>query len=368
MIKTFSFISTAISIMAVHGAVLAADSIPLSELIKDATIEMPVSTASANFLLGGSGENVPRLSSFRTFSAQVARAYDAKGKVANTVAAELAPAFALGNTTWESIKASQATRIWSRTTISFASKVGADSNASRSAVGVQAILYAPAMDWALDRIKDSDCNTAGTNIDTTPPALTPGAPPPLSKEVLEKIEACQKILDAGLTKWNQNLIAAGAGQTFSSSETDATTPNSKNTFSYWITAAFGDDIGKKSEAPASRMGYLLTTHARWSSNAGATTVNNVESTANQRILGLNFRIGTASFAGVFEYSQTHHSNADLEFNNIKRGVIGLEYRLEKDLYLTLGIAKDTGLDKDKQSMLAKLNWGFGKTPTLLSSK
>ena len=63
----------------IAGCVLAASSLvhaqgkSLEQLLEAATVDMPVTTAPAAFLLGTSGEAVPRLSSFRAFSTQIGR-------------------------------------------------------------------------------------------------------------------------------------------------------------------------------------------------------------------------------------------------------------------------------------------------------
>ena len=57
----------------------------------------------------------------------------------------------------------------------------------------------------------------------------------------------------------------------------------------------------------------------------------------------------------------------LTFDDRKRSVVGLEYKVDSDLYLTLGVARDSSLPANERSLLAKLNWGFSKTPVLSSA-
>ena len=76
------------------------------------------------------------------------------------------------------------------------------------------------------------------------------------------------------------------------------------------------------------------------------------------------RWGNAKFAWIAEYSSTSINAPDISSFNRIRSVVGLEYKLGNDMYLTLGVARDTGLDAAKQTALAKINWGFGGSPTL----
>jgi hypothetical protein len=345
-----------------------AESQGLSDKIKAATVDMPVTTAPSSFLLGASGETVPRLSSFRSFSAQVARAYDDKGKISNAVAVELAPLLAMGTTTWEDITRSQITRILSRTTLSFGSKVGNNDNNGQSAIGVQSILYSKELDGAIALAATSQCSTATQMSPTDPPPEPPKKLPDLGKDVLDKIEACQGTIDALLTKWNQSMVSVGVGRVFTSSDNVSTIP-SRDPFAFWVTAAYGGDFAnRKTEPVETRNGYLLTTHFRAVKHSAVISTGGIASTADAKLIGLNGRFGNARLAGIVEYSVTSFKGGELDFDNRKRGLLGLEYKVDKDVYLTIGIARDTGLDVSKQSVLAKLNFGISKTPAIFSGK
>lgn len=361
----------AIALCSTSGDLFAQEKKSLTDLINDATVDMPISTAPASFLLGASGENVPRLSTFRAFSAQAARAFDDTGKIANAAAVELAPGLALGRTTWEHIKNSQVTRIWSRTMVSFATKPGSGSKGAQSAVGLQAILYAPAMEEALLKAADASCRSANDAIDQTLPKEPGDKRKEISNEVLGLIGKCQTEIDGILTKWNQPMVALGAGRKFTSTDADGN-PKPKDSTAFWLTAAYGGDFAKdtdkKTEKSTERLGYLVTGHFRQTSNVNTTTVANTDALAKQRLIGINARGGNAKFAAIGEYSVTASSGAVAEFKNRKRALLGLEFRVDKDIYLTFGVAKDTGLDASKQSVLAKLNWGFSKAPVLVSDR
>lgn len=348
--------------LAMISALASAEDVNLPDIVKAATVDMPVTTAPASFLLGSSGESVPRLSSFRAVSAQAGRAFDAKGNVANAVAVELAPGLALGNLTFEEIKTNTAKRIWARTTVSFASKVKTEKQGAQSAVGLQSILYAPAMEEAALMAASAACMTAQNAVNNNPVKDEPGTKWTLPDDVKEKIQSCQTGIDAILTKWNQTVVAVGGGRTFSASSADM--PASKNSSAVWLSAAYGGDVGSKQESSETRMGYLLTAHFRRSTNVMTANVTGTEVAARQQLFGLNFRYGNARLAGIGEYSITSSKASGTDFRDRKRGLLGLEYKVDKDMYLTVGMARDTGLDADKQSVLAKLNWGFSKTPVL----
>jgi len=354
---------TLVSLGLCHGA-LAAEDVSLKEIIKEATVDMPISTAPASFLLGASGENVPRLTSFRAFATQAARAYDDKGNVANAVAVELAPALAVGRLSWEDITSSQTQRILARTLVSLASKAKSGDSPAQSAVGLQSILWAPAMDQVLATMASEKCTRIATSVAPTPPPA-PGPNPPLSTEELARIAVCSKIIDAQLTKWNQPMLSIGGGRTFvSSNGSHASTTRHSN--SYWITGAYGGDWEKKEDAAAAeRLGYLLTAHYRRTTNASVKAPDDTDVFATQRLTGLNARFGNRRLAGIGEYSVLK-SSASIDVKDRKRALLGLEYRVVDDLYLTVGVSRDTGADKTKQSVLANLNWGFGKEPVLLA--
>ena len=336
----------------------------LQEVIKDASVDMPMATSPASFLLGAAGENVPRLTSFRTFATQAARAYDEQGKVANAVAVELAPGLALGKLSWSDITQSQTARIWSRTSVSFATKVKSGDVRAQSAVGLQSILWAPAMDAVLQTVAGDDCTSVARKVDETLPGPNPAPGPPLSDEKLKKIAACQQAIDAILTKWNQPMLAVGGGRTFSSSGGSGTTPT-KDSTAYWITGAYGADTGPRTDDAVQRLGYLLTAHYRHSTNRVTKNLVGTDVSATQDLMGINGRFGNARLSGIAEYSVAKYKEVDSKFDRRKRALLGLEYKIDKDIYLTVGTARDTGADKSKQSVLANINWGFAKEPVIL---
>ncbi len=339
-----------------------ADNKSLDQLLQAATVDMPVTTAPATFLLGASGEAVPRLSSFRAFATQVGRAVDETGKIKNAIAVEIAPTLALRTTTWEDIERSQVMRILSRTTVSVATKAGGEAAPARSAIGLQSILYAPQMDAAIALSSNSKCTTAADAMDRSLPT-GPDQRLKFTPETLALIDSCQKDIDALLTKWNQTMVAVGGGKVLSSSGGTGVKP--KDAAAIWITAAYGGDlqgVGTKAEA---RLGYLLTAHWRRTRNAPGVSTTGVDAFADQKLTGLNFRFGNARLAGIAEYSRTRADPSQgLVFADRKRSVLGLEYKVDADMYLTVGVARDTGLSGAEQSVLAKLNWGFSKAPVL----
>lgn len=338
----------------------------LGELVKAATVPMPITTAPASFLLGASGENVPRLASFRDFTTQAARAFDERGRVANSVAVEVAPALAMGRTSWDDIVGSAVARAWSRTLVSFATKVDGDAGGARSALGLQTILWAPAMDAALAKMARPDCRSVMLGVNTDPPEFdADGKPIPASvKPAAEQLmNKCQVDIDALLTKWNQPMLALGAGRGFGERGASATPDPS----SIWVTGAWGSDVGSAQDAAAVRLGYLVTAHLRRTSGVLATARDGSEVEARQRLAGVNARFGNARMAFIAEYSATRSRAAGFSFDERRRSVLGLEFKLgREDMYLTLGTARDTGLPQAQQSALARFHWGFGQQPTLLA--
>lgn len=344
-----------------------AQSQALGDLIKQATVRMPIATAPASFLLGASGENVPRLASFREFSTQAARAYDAKGNIANAVAVEVAPALAMGATSWEDITTRQTMRVWSRTMVSFATKVGSDKAGPQSAVGLQSILWAPAMDSALAMAGTDKCRGIINSVPDAVPVIVDGKPRPADiSEARKKLaEDCQVMIDGLLTKWNQPMVAIGGGRSFAGTP-EAGKPKAKDQSSYWLTAAYGADTGDQASVE-SRKGFLVTGHLRRTTRVSTAATVGTETDARQQLQGINGRYGNSRLAILGEYSITKSKAAGFDFKDRKRSVLGLEFKLgSEDMYLTLGTARDTGLPEAKQSVLAQFHWGFGSSPTLLA--
>ncbi len=319
-------------------------------------VDMPVTTAPATFVLDAAGQTVPRVSTFRAFSAQFARAFDAQGNLTNTVAAEIAPVLAIGRLTWQDIEDSQAYRIAGRTTVSFASKAAKGSNPSQGAFGIQSVLYSQQMDAAMKKGFAADCRSASKLIDDTPPPLDPGGKIIFSKEVLEKVEACQVTIDAILTKWNQTVLVAGWGRRLGyEKDTGINVPDST---AYWITGSYGLDQESEKVPSTVRLGHLLTLHFRRSNNLETTNTLGTDVLAKQKLTAVNYRFGNAKLAILAEYSQERYTASGSSFENRNRKMLGLEYLLREGLYLTLGVADDTGLAKNKRALLTSLNWGF----------
>lgn len=379
-----SIFLVACSLLLIHETVRAQDTtdkpeeFSLDELVNVATVDMPITTTPASFLLGTAGENVPRLSSFREFSTQLAQAFDESGEVVNSVSAEIAPALAMDNLTWENIVDSHLWRTWARTTVSAATDVGSDSNGDRSSVGVQSILYAPAMDGALLKAGAEECRGTKDSFSLldklgVPPVL-PDQPTDQDikkyKEELEKwekdndglresarssIEKCQNDIDGILTKWNQSMVAFGVGKVFNQEEKDSS--------SYWLTASFGSDISRK-DTSADTAGYLVTAHLREISNVAIGSEDTNDVLADQTLVGLNLKFGYPKFAFIAEYSSLSSDASGVSLKDRKRSLLGMEYKLGSDLYLTLGMARDSGNDESQQSVVSGLKWGFGKAPVL----
>lgn len=364
--KTIQKAAVAGGLIAALGAHAADDKKSLEDLVNAATLDMPVTTAPAALLLGVSGETVQRMASFRAFSSQVARAFDADGRLANAVAVEIAPALAMKNVTWESITKNRWTRAWARTTVSFATKTKTTTTSAQSAFGVQALLWAPVMDAALDLAGQGDCVAVANGSFGPPPPLEPGTRQPLTEKERSAIEACQTLLDSQLTKWNQPKLAIGAGRRMASSDGSAAT-QPKNSTAYWLTGAYGGDLQSRHDDPIHRTGYLVTAHARSTSEVIATSLAGTEVPARQTLIGINVRFGNARLGGIAEYSVTKSRADGFEFHDRKRSVLGLEYKVDKDLYLTVGTARDSGADPATQSILAKIHWGFNKEQALQSN-
>ncbi|MFH7043489.1 hypothetical protein ABT392_14400 [Paucibacter sp. JuS9] len=366
------------------SGVLAADEpkpTTLSETIKATHVDMPITTSVAAFMLGASGENVPRLSSLREFSAQVGRAFDANGKVANAVSAEFIPAMAIGKLDWGQLK-DPLMGAWARTALSVATKVKSDKDVARSALGLQTILYAPAYQEALQQSRVESCMaTAQTFVreealkkaiaEMNKTGRTTMPTPDYTAEDEASRLKCAKAIKTALTRWNQSMVAVGFGRSVASLEDGAALPAgvSGDSNMVWFTAALGG--GGRAPAPDKAedgnddVGWLLTAHWRRNSNASAKSTLGVSTLARQELVGLNLRWGSESGAFIAEYSTLRSHASGHAFADRKRAVLGFEKRLDKDLYLTLGAGRDTGLDAAKNSVLMKFSWDFASKPTLM---
>ncbi|APA68081.1 hypothetical protein [Janthinobacterium sp. 1_2014MBL_MicDiv] len=348
----------------------AAEKMSLGSLLQKAVVDMPATTAPAAFLLGASGQQVPRLSTFREFGTQIARAYDENGELANAVAAEIAPSLVLGHTSWDGIVHSWPTRVLSRTTVSFATKVGENNGAKQTALGLQSVLYSREMDGVLLVAADDRCRGAARSFDDSapplaPPGNAPGAPSAavsMSAEVQAGIEKCQEEITGILSKWNQTMLAFGAGRVFSSG--DAPDASAADASAYWLTGSYGGDLGKERLDTGKRLGYLLTAHVRHTRNAAMKDIAGNDILARQRVAGLNLRYGNPRLAGIAEYSILRSSAPGLILDDRKRALLGLEYKVADGMYLTLGVSSDRQAGQSKRSMLANVNWGIAKSSVI----
>lgn len=353
----------------------------LSETIKATHVDMPITTSVAAYMLGASGENVPRLSSLREFSTQIGRAFDANGKVTNAVSAEFIPAMALGNLDWAQLK-DPMVAAWARTALSVASKVKSDKDLARSAIGLQSILYAPAFEDALREARLDACKTSAKEF--ADKAAIEKAVAEMNKAGSTKMPTpdyaaadeaarlkCAKSIKTALTRWNQSMVAVGIGRSIASLEDGAALPAgvAGDSNMAWFTAAFGGGgraaAPQKAEEGNDDVGWLLTAHWRRISNASAKSTLGASVLARQDLVGLNLRWGSESGAFIAEYSALKSHASGHAFSDRKRAVLGFEKRLDKDMYLTIGAGRDTGLDAAKNSVLMKLSWDFASKPTLM---
>jgi len=330
----------------------------LKSKIAAAVVDMPVTTSPASFMLGTAGQAVPRLSTFRSFAAQVARAYDANGKLANAVAAEIAPALALGSSTWKDIDGWPG-RTMALSTISFATRAAKAGIPAQDAVGLQSILYAPAIDDVIQLATSDRCITLISEMDKSLPKNKPGDPAPApSTAARDKTAECQRLIDLTLNKWNQSVVAVGWGKRMAY-DTDAG-KHVPDMNAYWLSAAYGADSGGKIPKDQDYLGWLLTLHYRVTNHAETTDTGGVDVLAKQRLAGINYRYGTRRLGFIGEYSQVKSTAPGASIANRTRKLLGLEYLLQEGLYLTVGAADDSGLAKNKRSLLMTLNWGISE--------
>lgn len=375
---------------------IAAANLTLKEKIEIAAVDMPVGVSPASFLLGASGENVPRLAAFRQFFMQAGRAYNEKGEIAKAVAVEVAPALATGGLAWTDIERSFATKAWARTTVSMATTVKSDKDPAKAAIGLQTILYAPAMDLAVERFRAGNlCSVIATDFITQSEraqALQQEAEklrkdgrerqakvkqaeadallkdtidrPEQNKDTVdravlaEKVTACEKEVRDILTKWNQSLVVFGAGHVSPSGDT-----TQKSSNAMWISGAYGFSVKDQSDKDVrDALGGLLTAHARHNQRVAVKDTADVEAIARQRLFGLNLRIGNGRDAVLAEYSIAKYSATGHAFNDRKRSLIAYERRLQPDLYISVGFAHDSGAPKSQQAVLARIQWNFSDKP------
>lgn len=345
----------------------------VADMISQLTEDVPMTTAPASFVLGVSGSEVPRYTTFRAFATGVQRAMGKDGKIANSVSAEIAPALALEVLTLED-QTDWFKRALSRTTVSISSVAGAADKPASSAYGLQSVLYSLELDSALDMAASPECRTASKDFLDSVPAVgtavgvgVPAQPKPLTPEQNLKVKNCQATIDSVLNRWNQTMVAVGFGQAFKSTENKVSTLKKANKVG-WLTGSWGFGSGEGKEANE-RVGGLLIAHARWeldgiAETPGAATPQLAE---DANLYGLSLRLGKARFNGLLEYSRRTSKVAGLVDEQRKRTVVGLEYRIQKDLYLDIGIGSESGRRDGKNSgmVLASLKWGFGGKPILV---
>lgn len=337
---------------------IGADKEMLESKIDAAVVDMPVTTSPASFVLGTAGQAVPRLSTFRSFATQIARAYDANGKLANAIGAEIAPALAIGSTTWQDINTWYG-RTLALSTISFATRAAKGSIPAQDAVGLQSILYAPVIDQVIGIAISDKCTVKTKDIDASLPATGPGlAATTPSKEARDKTAECQKLIDLTLNKWNQSVVAVGWGKRMAY-DTDAG-KHVPDLTAYWLSAAFGGDVGNKPATAQEHLGQLLTLHYRVTNHAETTDTGGADVLAKQRLAGINYRYGNRRLGFIGEYSRAKSTAPGATIANRTRKLLGLEYLLQEGLYLTVGAADDTGLPQSKRSLLMTLNWGISE--------
>lgn len=334
--------------------------------------DVPMTTAPAAYVLGVSGDEVPRYTTFRAFAAGVQRGIGKDGKVANSISAEIAPLLALNILTLED-QTSWGKRALARTTFSVATLAGSDDSPAGSAYGLHSVLYSLELDRAIDTAATSQCRSAGKEFLASLPAVgtavggVPPLPPaPLTAEQRAKVEKCQSAIDSILNRWNQTMVAVGFGQAFRSADNTLSGLKRSNKVG-WLTGSWGFGSGTGQDANE-RVGGLLTAHARWVRDGIAETADpsSPQALEDANLFGIGLRGGKSHFNGLIEHSRRTSKIAGLADEKRRRTVLGVEYRIQKDLYIDFGIGSESGRRDGKNSglALANLKWGFGSTPIL----
>ena len=340
----------------------------VSQVVAALTEDIPMTTAPAAYALGISGEQVPRYTTFREFAVGVARGFDNEGKFANNVSAEIAPALALRVLTLED-QTNFGWRALARTTVSLVTVVGSNDKAASSAYGLQSVLYSREMDQALDAAGSPACGSvqrAAIDAWRNPPLDAAGLPmpSPITPEQKKAIEDCQAMIDGILNRWNQTTAIVGFGQAFRSPDNEVAGLKKSNLVG-WLTGSWGFAMGS---APRTNehMGGLLTLHARIERDTIASTPGAATPQSNEDVdlYGSSLRLGKARFNGLLEYSQRKSKISGLADETRKRTLLGAEYRLQEDLYLSIAVGSETGRrdGKNNNLSLANLKWGFGGKP------
>jgi hypothetical protein len=360
----------------------------VADLVQALTIDMPVTTSPATFVLGAAGTAVPRVSTWKKFAADAGSALDDNGKIAKAVAFEINPYLAAGPVSWTAYRKRIDVQILTRTTLSVATKTGSDDGSAQSAFGVQSTLYSKEAAAAIVQARSDECvavaerfarenlgtvsGSVNVGQDLSEPGTAQGAAEDQAKKDQAKkdqanVDNCRKRLSALLTKWNPTSVAVGFGQSFYSSS--ATVRGLKNYGSgVWITGTYGIDFDGQDTAAQDRRGIGLTLHLRRMTGQRITSPDDssVVVSENINIAGLNMRLGNAHWGVIAEGSLSKGKAHTLSDENRKRAVLAAEYKISDGLYVSLGIGNDTGRrdGKDQHVTLASLKWGFGDQPVL----
>jgi len=337
----------------------------VEKAISSLTEDIPMSIAPAAYVLGVAGEQIPRFTTFRDFAVELIRGVDDEGKLVNSLSAEIAPALALKALTLEDQK-NWGLRALARTTFSVVSVAGSDSDKARSAYGVQSVLYSRELDRAIETAGSAECQTASQAfLDSIKLGSGSDAPPSTptveSEETKKSVAKCQDAIDNILNLWNQTMVAVGFGQAFSSPDSTVAGLKSANRVA-WLTGSWGFGLSGAARTNEN-MGGLLTLHVRQERDGiaqtpGAATAQMPE---DVDLFGASLRLGKSRFTGLLEYSERESKIAGLSDETRRRTILGVEYRLQEDLYLSFGIGSETGRRDGQNSdfSLANLKWGFG---------
>ena len=84
------------------------------------------------------------------------------------------------------------------------------------------------------------------------------------------------------------------------------------------------------------------------------------------LAGLNLRAGTRRVGFLAEVSARRASTESLGRETVRRRVLGLDYRIAPDLYVSLGAGSEGGRRDGKSPGFGTLNvkWGFGDKPII----
>ena len=335
----------------------------ISEMLKAMTVEMPVTTSPATFVLGAASTVVPRVSTFREFATEISNGVGQDGKIARSVAAEINPLLSLGPVSWRDYQASTMTRVLTRTTLSFATLAGESGNAAKAAFGVQSVLYSAEAQQAIDEAGRGNCAAIAKAFLSSdlPKKIIVGELVPMVQVADEAKEACKQKVQGLLTKWNPTSVSVGFGQALQSDSGKATGLSRASTMA-WLTGTLGIDGGSAETAVEQRFGAGLTAHLRRSVNERIADPADATASLNENatLAGLNLRLGNRKLAGLFEASLRHGRSPGMDIEKRKRYVIGLEYRINKDLYLVAAGGGDAGRRDGKSDRIGLMNlkWGF----------